>query len=301
VAIDRIRSEAQQTSCRNNLRQLSLSFHNYVETYNNTRLPSLTDQDEGAPTGIGLSSVFANLIPYIEAGPVLYRPGLSPTAAYHGHSSIPFTYQNKDGSLGTSYGGIANQAWRVFIDPADSSAERLRDLPMMLPDGTTGYYATGSYAANGQLPWGRAFPSGLSSLVLFGERPQVCRTSTGEDIYNLWGLGFYSPHMPAFAALTPEEPPGLWSTGQIAPVRPLADSGAIEYRVGREDAAPERFDDINPIQLVRPGRICDPRLPGTPHRRGMQVAMADGSVRIFTRETDPRVFWAACMPAESVE
>jgi prepilin-type processing-associated H-X9-DG protein len=50
------------------------------------------------------------------------------------------------------------------------------------------------------------------------------------------------------------------------------------------------------FQWVRPGVPCDPRLPGTGHRSGMQAAMADGSVRTFAHGTDPTIFRAACEP-----
>ena len=145
----------------------------------------------------------------------------------------------------------------MFLDPGDATAENLHDA-MTLPDGTTGYYATGSYAMNGLLRWGTKTLPDLP-LVMISERPQVCRTVDGEVIHNLWGLGFVSPHMPAFAA-----------PGQPAP------------------------DFAAPLQRV--GEPCDPRLPGGPHRAGLLAAMTDGSVRVFGWDTDPSVFWAACTP-----
>ncbi|MDY3559326.1 hypothetical protein R5W23_000317 [Gemmata sp. JC673] len=190
-------------------------------------------------------------------------------------------------------GGDANQAWSVFLDPADPAPQGQRDIPVTLTDGSTGYYATGNYAANGLLAWGKK--SSVKSLeewpapaILFAERPQACHTANGEVIHNLWGVGFYSPNMPAFAALTPTDPPGLQSTGQIAP----ATGG--QFRIGRADGVPQSADFPAPIQFLRSGQPCDPRLPGTPHRTGMPTAMSDGSVRVFAREVDPGVFWSAC-------
>ena len=179
---------------------------------------------------------------------------------------------------------------------------------MALPDGSTGYYATGSYAANGMLPWGigglnpKYFPRGLTESIMFGERPQVCRTEAGEVVYNLWGLGIYSPHMPAFATLTPSEPPGMLSTEQIAPALPLPNEDAadrntlIRVRIGRREAEPRSWDLGSPVRSLRRGRPCDPRLPGGPHSAGMQVLMADGSVHVFSWDTPAWVFWAACAP-----
>ena len=302
AGVQRLRETARAMQCANNLKQITLATQEYARTYN--RLPHLVDQGDGAPTGRGLPSPFAEIVPFIEATFLGFRPEQS-ADYYHAHSSVTLDYVCK-GEPNKFSGGFANLSTRLFIDPADDTAYQLHDVPMTLPDGSTGYYATGSYAANGQAPWGkkcsRDFLNSSSNLILFSERPQVCVNSAGETIYNLWGVGFYSPHMPAFAALTPDDPPGLWSTGQIAPAS-LPDENAadrdalIRVRIGRQSAEPTAPDFRTPLQRVRPGQACDPRLPGTPHRRGLQAAMADGSVRIFAPDTSPWVFWSACTPA----
>ena len=302
VGIGKIRGAADQQKCRNNLKQVGLAVHGYFDT--SGQLPLLADQGEWALAGRGLPSVLALIIPYLEGTPLAFRPERSPDY-YHAHSSVQFTYPHK-GMPFTQVGGMANHVIPIFLDPADATAKQLRDIPMTLPDGSTGYYATGSYAANGLAPWGKRsgrlqqlFPNGIENTILIGERPQVCRTGAGDEVYNLWGLGFYSPDMPAFATLTPADPPGLLSTGQVAPVVPLPDEGSpIPVRIGRRDAEPELPDFPTPVQRVRPGRPCDPRLPGGPHLAGLQVLMADGSVRVFGWDTSPRVFWAACLPGE---
>jgi competence protein ComGC len=303
----KIRSSAEAMSCSNNLKQLGLAVHNYELTFD--KLPPLADQGKGTLTNTGIPSVFALLTPYLEADPSYYSVGRTSAERYYAHSSVPFTYSNKDGTTGTEFGGIANQFYRkYFLDPADGTAHRMRDIAMTLPDGSTGYYATGSYAANGMAPWGisrfaDSFPNGTADTILFGERPQVCQSPAGETTYNLWGVGFYSPHMPAFATLTPAESPEFWSTDQIAPALPLPDETAadrdarIRVRIGRRDAEPQPSDFPTPLQIIREGQPCDSWLPGTPHRSGMQVVMADGSVRVFTRDTNPWVFWAACTPS----
>ncbi|MBA4066314.1 MAG: hypothetical protein C0501_21890 [Isosphaera sp.] len=287
AGLGQIREDARAASCQNNLRQVGLGTHNYRDTY--LRLPSLVDQGQDAPTGNGLPSVFYAIIPYMEAAPTMYRPGRAPPAAYHAHSAVPFHFRHKDGSPGTQDGGDANQARYPFTDPADATATYLRDVPVTLPDGTTGHYAAGSYAANGLIPWGTKWPSNrFENTILFAERPKVCRTGSGE-VHNLWGVGFYGPQLPAFAALTPTDPAGLWSTGQVVPVVPY--NGLV--RSGW-DTSPQPPDFPSPVQRVVAGRPCDPRLPGSPHRAGMQVALADASARVFGYDTDPWVFWAAC-------
>jgi len=296
----KMRASADRIKCTNNLRQLGLAVHDYHDT--NDGLPPLTDQGDKAPTGKGLPSLFAHLTPYMEADPWNYRES-RPTVEYHAHSSVSFTFEAKR-ELITEHGGVANTHRRLFLCPSDTTADQLRDVPMILPDGSTGYYATGSYAANGLLAWGtsnitKASPRGTENTILMAERPQVCRTAAGDEVFNLWGVGFYSPHMPAFACLTPADPPHLASTGQAAPVEPLPpESEPILVRIGRRDAAPGLTDFDTPLQRVRDGR-CDPRLPGGPHRAGMLVLMADGSTRVLGWDSTPRAFWSLCVPGKT--
>jgi prepilin-type processing-associated H-X9-DG protein len=304
VAVGKLRHEAWRTQCQNNLKQLALGLHNYQDS--NNRLPPLVDLGDGSPSGRGLSSIFFTLGPYLEASPQLYKPGKSPPEAYHAHSSSPFTFLNKDGTTGIEYGGVANQVSRLFLCPADGVPGGLRDVALTLPDGSTGHYATGNYAANGLLPWrtGDLHLFGAGT-ILFAERPQVCETSTGETVHTLWGVGFYSPQMPTFAMLTPVLPPDLWSTGQVAPVLPLPPEASfdrdfqVKVRVGTWDAVPSAPSFPTPLQQIVSGQTCDPRLPGSPHRGGMNAAMSDGSVRFIASDTSPWVFWSVCVPPVS--
>ena len=299
----RIGESSRRMKCQNNLKQLGLAVHNYELT--DDLLPALTDQGNGAPTGRGLPSVFANLMVYLENDPWNYTSRCTPTE-YHAHSSVDFTVEAK-GHTFTEHGGIANTSRSVFLCPYDTTANQLRDVPMTLPDGSTGYYATGSYAANGLLTWGasnltKACPRGTANTILMAERPQVCRTASGDEVFNLWGVGFYSPHMPAFACLTPTDAPGLASTGQVAPVEPLPPEGEpIPVRIGRRDAAPQSPDFESRLQRIRDGRPCDPRLPGGPHPSGMIVLMADGSTRVFKWDTSPWVYWDHCLPGKRAD
>jgi prepilin-type processing-associated H-X9-DG protein len=49
---------------------------------------------------------------------------------------------------------------------------------------------------------------------------------------------------------------------------------------------------------VRPEpKQCDPSLPQTPHGSGIQMAMADGSVRTVSPSISAQTWWAACTPA----
>jgi hypothetical protein len=258
VAITKMRESADAMSCSNNLKQLGLALHGYQDA--SGKLPPLVDQGEGAVSGRGLVSVFAALMPYIESTPRIYDPA-QPVTHYNGHSSVGLPLRHNSGTPYTQYGGTVNWPFHTFLDPADHTASDRRDVPVTLPDGSVGYYATGSYAANGLLPWGTGKLSDASGKVVFGERAQVCVTASGDEVFNVWGLGFRSPHMPAL--------------GRYRPVDPTL-----------------------PIQFLRHGVPCDPRALGTPHRSGFQAALANGSVRVFSERVDSAEFWRACRPEE---
>jgi hypothetical protein len=65
------------------------------------------------------------------------------------------------------------------------------------------------------------------------------------------------------------------------------------------EQAPWYLPDANSGFQVRPA-ACDPALPQTPHRAGIQVGMADASVRTLPPDTDPREWLrlhGTCPPA----
>jgi|HubBroStandDraft_6_1064221.scaffolds.fasta_scaffold401035_2 hypothetical protein len=309
-AIARVREDAARQRSTNNLKQLALACHNYCDAFKG-RMPLLTDQGPGAPTGTGLPSLFFTLVPYIESGEFYAWYDQSVPSTYYAHSSVTFPSTGKKGYGGSAHaGGVANLIRPWYVSPADDSTlKALNDVPAPLPAGT-GYYATTSYAANGlvfgpgDLKFPDSFKDGTANTIFFAERPQVCRTADGQTVYNLWGYGTYGPQTPAFALLTPDEPAGLNSTGLIAQVTPLPTKPTAELlpvRIGRASAVPEPPPASVPFQVVRRGRPCDPRVPRTPHATGMLVALADGSVRTVAPTVSPYTFWAACTPAGGEE
>jgi hypothetical protein len=53
-----------------------------------------------------------------------------------------------------------------------------------------------------------------------------------------------------------------------------------------------------PFQARPSAAECDPRRASTPFAAGMQVALADASVRTVAAAVSPQTWWAACTPAE---
>jgi prepilin-type N-terminal cleavage/methylation domain-containing protein len=331
-AVQKVREAAARSQSSNNLKQLALATHNYNDA-NGTKLPPLVDQGNGAPNGgngAGLNSVFYNLLPFIEQDNVyrIYQRSAAPSPTTWYTNTLTAVVAGQP-----TPGGAAANIIKTFISPADSTASNGTTLqltvtvapapPVQTPPfqaSFLGLYATSSYAVNALVFKGntagipRTFVDGTSNTIMIGERYQVCSnpTLTGAlaNVYNLWGLGIYSPQMPAFAALTPAAAtlPGALSTGQISPVTPLVPANwtaaSMPVRIGTETAngaLPTNIDASTPYRVFQAaprGNIhCDYRVAQTPHASGMLVALGDGSVRSIAPTISEWTYWAACTPA----
>jgi prepilin-type N-terminal cleavage/methylation domain-containing protein len=316
-AVQKVREAAARSKSSNNLKQIVLASHNYNDAYQG-KLPPLTDLGTNAPNmstngnAAGLQSFFFNILPYIEQDNI-YR---------FFNKATPTTYYRQND-------GAAQNIIPTYLSPADSTASNgsvqgplsitITPTPAT-PYGniSNGYYATTSYAANGNifgsnsagLP--RTFVDGTSNTIMIAERYQICTDGPGTAHYNLWGLGVWDERMPAFATLSTtststkqymsETPPQLSSSyvaGTIrvkqgtstaaagAPVAPAAPSGCTPT------TAPYRAFQIAPRGCIP----CDPRVAQTPHVGGMLVGLGDGSVRSLSPSMSEWTYWAAVTPA----
>jgi prepilin-type N-terminal cleavage/methylation domain-containing protein len=257
-AIQKAREAALTHESLNNLRQITLATAN-VAGHNENRLPSLNP-------GHSEMQVFVSLLPFLERAALYdWLTGRTPVANYT---------QNP-----------INQTCRTFLNPLDPSTAPV----------PAGFELSGvtisSYACNAQVFTGRprvdaTFSDGLSTTILFTEH------------YG-WNCGGEQFHYPTQAARPRYDPIGI---GRAS----FADGGPLVGR-GRNncgDYYPMTSGDP-PVSVAEGGRTfqlrpaladCDPRLPNSSSSRGLQVAMADGSVRIIAPSISPAVFWGAVTP-----
>src|SRR5262245_64752307 len=183
-AVQKVREAAARAKSQNNLKQIALAVHNYNDAYQG-KLPPLTDTGTGAPNGWGFSSLFFNILPYVEQDNV-YRVFQKAT---------PSTYY-------AATTGAARTIIPTYLSPADSTASNGTTMTGVATTAsgtavaiTGGEFATTSYAANGYvfrsntggLP--RTFVDGTSNTIMFAERYQVCTPASGSPVYNLWAFG----------------------------------------------------------------------------------------------------------------
>jgi prepilin-type N-terminal cleavage/methylation domain-containing protein len=163
----------------------------------------------------------------------------------------------------------------VYVSPADPSLN-IREMNTIA-----------SYAANAELfrtpaTLSTGISDGTSNTIMYAEHYAVCKSLHQCSLIQflgppgLIGLGFrratfadwdYKPYLNEAYPVTNGNPPVTTSS-----------------RSGRTFQVAPRLDE------------CDPGLPSTPHRAGILVGLADGSVRTVSRHVSESTFWGAVTP-----
>jgi hypothetical protein len=113
----------------------------------------------------------------------------------------------------------------------------------------------------------KTFPDGTSNTILYAEKYARCTDALYPEGGSFWayaGTGFVPPLHPTFAISWNGHSIGPWSKFQYKPSPFLGN--------------------------------CDPTLASTPHTGGIQVCLADASVRIISPAVTGATWWAACTP-----
>ncbi|HLJ95166.1 MAG TPA: DUF1559 domain-containing protein [Gemmataceae bacterium] len=270
-AVQKAREAANRTQCQNNLHQLGIAAHLCQDT--NHKLPPALGWYAGTASGAYGPALF-DLLPYLEQNNLFQS---SPRDAAGNYSSFD------PNSPSTAY----RQAIKVFLCPSDSTigADGVADVSGQFPQwprwGASCYasnYAVfgGRYDANGNPNrWQGAavipdsFPDGTSTTILFAEKYAVCTGGPSRSSYtggSLWAWpNADASFSPTFASFN-NGPSSLFQT------QPTNDH-------------------------IHGEGLCDPTRASTAHSGGMQVCMADGSVRLLAANIQPNLWWAFCTPA----
>lgn len=278
-AVQKVREAAARMKCQNNLKQLGLAAQNCHDAQQT--LPPILGffpQNQTPTPGMSISwgSPMYWLLPYIEQDN-MFKATYDPV--------------NPDGNGAQAgyrpwLGGAKSISVKAYVCPSDASISGNGTVaaPIVTPSGNlpgfpdwTDTYALASYAGNAQV-FGRtdtagnvtvnfsaphspripaSFSDGLSNTILFAEKIGQCN--------------FY-PNVPL------KWWDGLWQ------------SAFARYSIG-----PNSKFQSNPLPFNSAN--CDPARASTMHTGGMQVAMADGSVRSVSSTISPATWWQACTPA----
>ncbi len=275
-AVQKVRDAAARAQSMNQVRQISLALHNFAASYG--ELPTI----DGNPQ------------PFIIPNP---PPGISPLAYKNG----PVLFSDLKSYLGlpgvTSYLEADKILYvDLYVSPADPF-RRPRDPKtefVMTPIS----YPANAWAFVGHPSFDRTFPDGLSGTILLAERYSQCgKFWTGYGSTDVCGGG---ERRPTFADGGP-----ILNGKNYGDVHPVTDPATGVTRSSRPGAtfqvaprpwfAPPETDLFR--QHVAQPDDCDPLMAQTPHRAGMIVALADGSVQKVRPGVAETVFWAMVTPA----
>ena len=319
-AVQKVREAAARMKCQNNLKQMGLALHNFHGDYG--RFPGFCSQN--GTTG-QRATVHFWLLPYIEQN-ALYLQARTATGdvdtrlvahvpvktyacptdpSYNdGVAMIPNPTPVIGGAAGTGVGGTnvyavtsygANApAFSHYVakgnDRKNPDAIELTK-PAALAFLTAAQAPDGFARSNDQvisvpgdfLKLGADFTDGTSNTIVFGEKIANCLNPASNYYYgcsNAWG--YRTPYGQSGVAATEPWWPDLQG---LMPV----------FQAGWNKVGPVRG---GPYQLTDSwnGGTCDGRRAGAAHAGGLNVALADGSVRVVSYSIPSTVWWDACTP-----
>ena len=250
-AVQKVREAAAMAQSFNNIKQISLDFHNLTAA-NDGHLPWFYQGVQRYR-----DSTFMEVLPYLEQAALYAELTSDPADRYNGRLAC-------------------------FINPLDPSIDDMN--PDLAPYRGIGLcqekMALSSYAVNAQFFWSYPRMSGISD-------------GTSQTI---WLTEHYGGNCNGTTFLYSMGLSNTWKPMQFAS---FAHGGPVPGRPSPEDYYPKttgsppvsRADDGKTFQVAPRIVDCDPRLPNASSRRGLQIGLADGSVRVLAPSVSPEVFW----------
>ena len=135
-AVQKVREAAARIQCANNIKQITLSIHDYASVYNGTGLPAITVTTNSTPANNYTGSFFFQLLPYVE-GTNIYNFGVQAAPANGGQSWAGWT------DPPTNSVAVRQCAPKYFRCPSDTTLS-----PSGFPTDRDNSWAGASYVAN---------------------------------------------------------------------------------------------------------------------------------------------------------
>jgi len=287
-AVQRVREAASRTQCVNNLKQLGLAAHNYH------------DQQKHLPPGIGyyptpqnavFGTFFFHLLPHLDQDSLQRNAlGVVPFPLPEGPTEVYYPRNNN----------VYSRRVAVFLCPSDSSVG---------PDGVVAIngvsFGASCYGPNALVagesdltttpfkanPQGKAkipshFADGMSSTILHAEKYARCTNTTMAPQFQDGGTAW-----------------GYTAAGVVPWQQPPMALPAKSFQLGfcvpgvANLGAPNAIGPKSLFQVQPKPDNCDPTRAATAHAAGMNVGMADGTVRTLSASLIDTTWWALVTPS----
>ncbi len=295
-AVQNARQAAGRLASANKLRQLSLASHMLEDRYGGR--PAVIKEQLPLKPGSTPPILVMYDLSYTNGG----QPVIAALAyeADPGYKNRPFRTSQSD----FEYTGQLHQS----VGDASLSYEHLHGASWSeeYPDGTRGEgrtkgncsFVVNAQAVKSRLPMSAAMPDGLSNTIYLAE--QYARTVHTMSMFaEIGGEGFYMTSAPWVVGRY-----RLYQTfrratfadelcGDVYPVT----TGTPAVTTGRFIPQQSTVTSETMFQCAVPPAQATGKVPYSPYPGGLQVGMADGSVRMIRAGTDPSVFWGSVTPA----
>jgi prepilin-type N-terminal cleavage/methylation domain-containing protein len=264
-AVQQARESARRTQCKNNLKQLALSMHNYHDT--NSVFPY-----SASSAAVKNQTGFVLLLPYFEQAPLYNSINHSSSMGIFGSPPVGQDPNNLK---------AAATKLTALLCPSDNGNP-------YITDSGNGYYGCSptagsqsyltSYGFSVTVPWSTySAPftqplwstEGISSRALFGWSSNSSMRDVKDGTSNTvmmveTCLQVYNGQAPPWSCLDWVGGAGIYFT-----YSPINNWNTLPYG--------------SPGPSPIPGRLATWSMPGSTHVGGMQVALADGSVRFISQ------------------
>lgn len=280
-AVQQAREAARRSQCRNNLKQLGLAMHNYVDAYQ-VFPPGYVDSRAVLTHGKGHWTWTAFVLPYLEQSSLFTTFNVGPRTASDAFRDFP---------------QLVSARYPVFRCPSDTGPDSVH---------TTSGANLGMVIVNSA---GVLTPTGITNYIASNNIRYMRQAQAQNLVGNTGALGmFFKDSALSFRDLTDGASNTImigersWEQGKTSPlvragtlfaIRDYQQRGPMAYDVstgvfnqGMQFALGTIYDGINPVVIWTPTDHCTAcQSYASLHVGGAHFVMADGSVRFISENT----------------